>query len=241
MRPQNIWKKAETVVSQGLKVVSERASLLITSAEVQKDLGNQPARLSKLRQAVDADLASPVARYLLGRAYRDQNLPLKTLEVLDPIIKNDFKEVRSYVEYTRAMLATGESIKKAAATLVQCKLDGETEPAFIGLYGGLLYLDGKYDEALRLWENAKGLDLSDDERTRRQFAPHDHATGTRVRFTGQVVHQKPNYVLIQPDEGPVVISRTTCVDKTTLEKGLKIEFDLSFSAKGPLAKHIRLI
>lgn len=234
-------EKAETVVSQGLKVVSERASLLITSAEVQKDLGNQPARLSKLRQAVDADLASPVARYLLGRAYRDQNLPLKTLEVLDPIIKNDFKEVRSYVEYTRAMLATGESIKKAAATLVQCKLDGETEPAFIGLYGGLLYLDGKYAEALRLWENAKGLDLSDEERTRRQFVPRDHATGTRIRFAGQVVHQKPNYVLIQPDEGPVVISRTTSVDKTTLEKGHKIDFEVSFSAKGPLAEHIRLV
>ncbi|MHB8304199.1 MAG: P-loop NTPase [Acidobacteriaceae bacterium] len=234
-------EKAETIVSQGLKVVNERASLLITSAEVQKDIGNQPARLSKLRQAVDADLASPVARYLLGRAYRDQNLPLKTMEVLDPIIKNDFKQVRSYVEYTRAMLETGESIKKAAATLVQCKLDGETEPAFIGLYGGLLYLDGKYDDAVRLWDNAKELDLSDDERTRRQFVPRDHATGDRIRFMGQVVHQKPNYVLIQPDEGPVVISRITSVGKTGLEKGHKIEFDLSFSAKGALAEHIRLI
>jgi tetratricopeptide (TPR) repeat protein len=234
-------EKAETVVSQGLKVVSERSSLLITSAEVQKDLGNQPARLSKLRQAVDADLASPVARYLLGRAYRDQGLPLKTLEVLDPIIKSDFKEVRSYVEYTRAMLETGESVKKAAATLVQCKLDGETEPAFIGLYGGLLYFDGKYDIALGLWEGAKELDISDEERTRRQFVPRDHATGNRVRFTGQVVHQKPNYILIQPDEGPVVIGRHTTVGETLLEKGHKIEFDLSFSAKGPLAEHIRLI
>ncbi|WP_263385862.1 P-loop NTPase [Granulicella arctica] len=234
-------EKAEAVVSEGLKVVSERASLLITSAGVQKDLGNQPARLSKLRQAVDADHASPVARYLLGRAYRDQKLPLKTLEVLDPIIKSDFKQVRAYLEYTRAMLETGESIKKAAATLAQCKLDGETEPAFIGLYGGLLYLDGKYDGALKLWESGKELDLSDEERTRRQYAPRDHATGNRLKFTGHVVHRKPNYVLIQPEEGPVVLSRITHVGKTTLEKDQKIEFELSFSAKGALAEGLRLI
>jgi hypothetical protein len=75
------------------------------------------------------------------------------LSEFDPIIKNDFKEVRSYVEYTRAMLETGESVSKAAATLAQCKSDGELEPAFIGLYGGLLFLDKKYAEA-RHWEPA---------------------------------------------------------------------------------------
>lgn len=233
-------EKAETVVSEGLKVVSERASLLITSAEAQKDLGNEPERLSKLRQAVDADHASPVARYLLGRAYRDQNLPLKTLEVLDPIIKNDFKQVRAYVEYTRAMLETGEPINKAAATLAQCKLDGESEPAFIGLYSGLLYQDGKYDVAQRLWDGAKELDLSDDERTRRQYAPRDHATGERIRFAGHVVHRKPNYVLIQPGDGPVVLSRTTRVANTELDSGRSVQFALSFSAKGPLAEHVTL-
>lgn len=234
-------EKAESVVSQGLKVVSERASLLITSAGVQKDLGNQPERLSKLRQAVDADHASPVARYLLGRAYRDQNVPLKTIEVLDPIIKNDFKQVRSYLEYTRAMLETGESIKKAAATLGQCKLDGESEPAFIGLYGGLLYLDGKYDAALKLWEDAKNLDLAEEEKTRRQYVPRDYATGNKLRFSGHVVVRKPNYILIQPEDGPVVLSRTTRIGSSTLEKDGKVEYDLSFSVKGALAENLRVV
>ena len=49
---------------------------------------------------------------MLGRAYRDQGHPQKTMEVLDPIIKSDFKNVRAYVEYTRAMLEVGEPIKK---------------------------------------------------------------------------------------------------------------------------------
>ncbi len=56
-------EKAEGVISDGLTVVTERASLLIISADVQKELGNQPARLSKLRQAGASDSASSIARY----------------------------------------------------------------------------------------------------------------------------------------------------------------------------------
>jgi tetratricopeptide (TPR) repeat protein len=233
-------EKAEAVVFEGLKVVSERASLLITSADVQNDLGNQPARLSKLRQAVESDSASPVARYLLGRAYRDQGIPLKTIQVLDPIIKSDFKHVRAYIEYARAMLETGEPIKKACATLSVCRLDGETDSAFIGLYAGLLYLDGKYVEAQKLWDDARELDFSDEERIRRQFIPRDHGTGNKLRFFGVIVHTKPSFVIVQPDDGPSIISKVTAVGGKTLEKGQKVDFELSFSAKAPLAEHLRL-
>jgi tetratricopeptide (TPR) repeat protein len=233
-------EKAEAVVSEGLKVVSERASLLITSAEIQNDLGDQPARLSKLRQAVESDSASPVARYLLARAYRDQGIPLKTMQVLDPLIKNDFANVRAFVEYTRAMLDTGETIKKACATLSVCRLDGETDAAFIGLYGGLLYLDSKFVEAQKLWEDARELEFTDEERIRRQYIPRDYATGNKLRFSGVIIHKKPTFAIIQPDEGPTVISRTTAVDDKALEKGQKVDFELSFSAKGPLAENLRL-
>jgi len=233
-------EKAETVISQGLKVVSERASLLITSAEVQKDLGDQPARLSKLRQAVESDSASPIARYLLARAYRDQGVPLKTIEILDPIIKNDFTQVRAYVEYTRAMLESGETSRKAAATLSVCRMDGETDASFIGLYGGLLYIDGKYAEAQKLWDDAKELNFSDEERTRRQFVPRDHASRNKLRFVGDVVHIKPSYILIQPEEGPTIISKITAIGGKPLEKGQRVDYELSFSARAPLAEQLRL-
>lgn len=219
--------------------MSERTSLLITSAEVQKDLGDQPARLSKLRQAVASDSASPIARYLLARAYRDQGVPLKTIEVLDPTIKTDFTQVRSYVEYTRAMLETGESFKKAAATLSLCRTDGETDSSFIGLYGGLLFVDGKYAEAQILWDAAKELNFSDEERTRRQFVPHDHQTGAKLRFTGTVVHIKPTYVIVQPEDGPTVISKMTTIGSKPIQKGQQVTFELSFSAKAPLAERLK--
>jgi tetratricopeptide (TPR) repeat protein/cold shock CspA family protein len=235
-------EKAEAVVSQGLRVVTERTSLLITSAEIQKELGNQPARLIKLRQAVESDSASAVGRYLLARAYRDQGQPRKTMEVLERIIKTDFKQVRAYVEYTRAMLEIGEPIKKCAATLAQCRLDGESDSAFVGLYAGLLFMDGKYVEAKKLWDTAKEHTFSYEERIKRQFTPRDPTDfAKRVRLAGVIQHVRPGYVLIQPDEGPVVISKMTGVGGTPLSPGQKVTFELTFSAKGALAENLKII
>jgi tetratricopeptide (TPR) repeat protein/cold shock CspA family protein len=234
-------EKAEGVISDGLKVVSERASLLIISAEINREIGNQPARLSKLRQAVDSDSASVIGRYLLARAYREQKQPKKTIEVLEPVIKTDFKAVRSYIEYTRAMLEIGESFRKGAAVLSQCRLDGETDPAFIGLYGGLLHMDKRYDEAAKLWQRAKEQNFTYDERIKRQFEPRDPADQTkRLQFSGVILNTKPGYVVIQPDDGPTLISTTTMVGKTTLQNRRRVTFVLSFSAKGPLAEGVQL-
>jgi tetratricopeptide (TPR) repeat protein len=234
-------EKAEAAISNGLRVVTGRTSLLIISADIARELGNQPGRLSKLREAVQADSASVVGRYLLARAYREQKSPDKTIEVLDPVIKTDFKAVRSYVEYTRAMLETGELFRKCAATLSQCALDGESDPAFIGLYGGLLFVDGRYDEASKLWERAKEQTFTYDERVKRQFDARDPKDQMkRLRYSGVVLHAKPGYVLIQLDDGPTVISTTTMVGKTILQNRQRVTFNLSFSAKGPLAEGIQL-
>lgn len=234
-------EKTEAVVSKGLRVVSERTSLLIISSDIQKDLGNEPARLNKLRQAVDSNSASAIGRYLLGRAYRNQGQPRKTIEVLEPIIKTDFKDVRAYVEYTRAMLAIGEPVKKCAATLSQCRLDGESDPAFIGLYGGLLFTDGNYGEAKKLWDAAKEHNFSFDERTKRQYAPRDPADVTnRLRLAGVIQLVKPGYVLIQPDQGPVIISTTTLIGGTILQRAQKVTFEPTFSAKGAFAENLKM-
>lgn len=233
-------EKAEGVISDGLKVVTERTSLFIISAEISKEVGNQPARLARLRQAVEADSASAIARYLLARAYRQQGQPKKTLQVLEPTVKTDFRQVRSYVEYVRAMLETWEPFPKCAATLAQCKLDGESDPAFVGLYGGLLYLSGDYAEATSLWSRAKEQGFSYDERTKRQFDPRDPEDPSKRLRLSVVVHVKPGYVLIQPDSGPVIISTTTVVGVAALQRHQKLTFALSFSAKGPLAENLQL-
>lgn len=233
-------EKAESVVSKALKVVNERASLLIASAEIQKDFGNQPERISKLREAVDSDKASEIGRYLLGRAYRDQGYPEKTIEVLDPIIKSDFKNVRAYLEYTRAMLDIGEPIKKCAATLTQCRLDGERDAAFVGLLGGLFYMDGNFAEATKLWGAAKEHSFSFEERTKRQYTPRTPDSGKRMRFEASIEAVKPGYILIQPEQGPMILSTTTILNGASLKQKQRVSFELTFSAKGPLGENLKL-
>lgn len=234
-------EKAETVIDKGLRVVKDRSSLLVISAGISKDLGDQPERLSKLRQAVESNSASAAGRFMLGRAYRERGMPEKTISVLDPIIRTDFKDVRAYVEYTRAMLDLGEPVAKCAATLSQCRLDGDSDPAFVGLYAGLLYMDGKYVDANKIWEDAKEQSFSYDDRTKRQYTPYDSGEPRkRVRFSGSVQLRKPGNILLRPDEGTVVISRSTSVGKTVLQPRQRVTFELSFSAKSPLAENLSI-
>lgn len=188
-----------------------------------------------------AEVGEGDVAYLLARAYREQGQPRKTLEVLEPIIKTNFKQVRAYVEYTRAMLEVGESIKKCIATLSECRLDGESDPAFVGLYGGLLYVDGRYGDAKNLWDGAKEQNFPYEERIKRQYSPRDPADpNKRLRFTGVIQHSKPGFFLIQPTEGPTVVSTMTTVGPTVLRRGQKVTFELTFSAKGPFAEHLEI-
>jgi cold shock CspA family protein len=213
---------------------------MLGSAEIQKELGNQSERLSKLRQAVASDAASIVGRYVLATAYRDKGEPKLTMDVLDPVIKNDFTQVRSYLVYVRAMLHQVESPKKCAATLAQCKLDGGTNPAFVGLYGGLLYIDGSFEAAKKVWDDATEQNFTTEERNRRQYIPLD-VNGTRMRFRGTVMRVKPSFIFISPTDGFDVISFALAVDGVSLKKGDSVEFSLSFSARSSLAENVRLV
>jgi len=236
-------QKAEQVVANGLKVVRDRSSLLITSANINEELGNKPVQLEKLREAVASNSANAVGRYLLGRAYRDQGLPAKAIEALEPIVRNDFKNVRSYLEYVRAMIALGEPLQKCASTLVQCKLDGESDPAYVGLYASLLYMDGRHAEASVVWDAAKNQHFSFEESTRSRFRPMDPSDPKVVRtFEGVVKFTKQNFVVIQPASGgPTVMSPTTIVGGRLITKGMTLQFELSFSARNVIADRLQIV
>lgn len=233
-------EKSEKAVADGLKVASDKSRLLIISAKIQKELGNRPEWLSKLRQAVESNKGSEISRYLLGRAYREEKKPDKAMQVLEPVIRTDFGNVRAYVEYTRAMLDAGEPINKCIATLAQCRLDGELDAAYIGLFGGLLFLENRFADAKKLWDDAKEKNFSYEERKKRQFLPRDPTDRSKpLRLAGIVQIVKPGYLLIQPDSGPLVISTSTVVDGVPLKHAEQVNFEISFSAKGPLAETLK--
>jgi tetratricopeptide (TPR) repeat protein len=233
-------EKSEKVIAEGLKVVSDKSRLLIVSAKIQKELGNRPEWLSKLRQAVESSTGNEISRYLLGRAYREENKPDMAMQVLEPVIRNDFGNVRAYIEYTRAMLDAGESLNKCIATLAQCRLDGEFDAAYIGLFGGLLFLDNRFADAKKLWDDAKERNFSYLERKKKQFLPHDPADRSKpLRLSGSIQVIKQGWVLLQPESGPMVIATMTWVGGSPLKGGDKVDFDITFSAKGAFAENLR--
>lgn len=233
-------EKAEAVISDGLKIVRDRTSLLITSSEIQREVGNKPERLSKLRQAVESNSATVVGRYLLARAYHDDGDAKKAADTLEPIIKNDFTAVRSYIEYVRSMIDLGEPAKKCAATLSQCRLDGANDPAFIGLYGGLLYVSGNFEAAQKVWDEAKEQNFSYEERIKKQYEPRE-ADSSPMKFRGTVKAVKPSYLFIQPTDGFDIISSTMGEKGVPFKKGDRVEYNLTFSAKNPFAENLKLI
>ena len=56
---------------------------------------------------------------------------------------------------------------------------------------------------------------------------------------GVVLTIKPGHIIIQPDDGPTILSKMTIVGGLQLEKGQSVTFEPSFSAMGPLAENVR--
>jgi hypothetical protein len=234
--------RCEEVISEGLRSVREREALWVVSAGVQEWLGNQPSRIEKLKRAVAESKATVVPRYLLGRAYRQQGLPQLCIDVLDAVVKSRFTEVRSFIEYVRAMIDLGESYAKCAAVLSQCQVDGLNDPRFVGLYGGLLFLDGQISEAAKVFNESVRQGFSYEERYRTQYRPADPANPQApLRMSGTIATVKPGYVFIQTSKYPDFISRITRAGKVILQRGMQVEFEPTFSAKGAYAYRVRIV
>jgi hypothetical protein len=138
------------------------------------------------------------------------------------------------------MLDLGGAVKKCAATLSQCRLDGATDPEFIGLYAGLLYVSGNFEGAQKVWDEAKGQNFSYEERIKKQYEPRE-PEGSRMKFRDVVKAVKASYLFVQPTEGFDIISTTLVVNGVALKKSDKVEYALSFSARGPFAEHLQLV
>jgi len=232
--------KSEETISEGLRAVRERESLWLVSADVQRFLRNSPGRIAKLKKAIAENSVSVIPRYLLGREYRLEGQPEKCIEILDPVIKTKFGEFRSFVEYVRAMLELGEPYSKCAALLSQAKLDGVTDPAFVGLLGGLFVMDNKFAEAQKIFNESNRQGFTFEEKTKPQFRPRDPATKGALQLLGRITSVKPGFVFIQNDNYSDFFSRITRVGNTVLQRGMAVRFQPAFTARGAVADHVEL-
>ena len=228
--------KAESIIDDGLKKVTYRDKLWIESAKIQEYIGNHPGYIKNLERAIIEAPDSIVARYILGRAYRFEKDYKKAVEVLKPIIINHPDEYRSYVEYAFSLHYSGGSYDECIATLRLSTLYGYSDPRFIAVLGGLHFLNKEYTDSDRVFEESTKRDFTVTETNRIQFYPLDSTLNNFFKVKGKVTIVKAGHSYIDSDIFPKpIICPGSKYKGVLMQKGLEVEYQLVFTAKGPLA------
>ena len=234
--------KAEGMISEGLKKARKRDSLWIESANIQEWLGNEPSRIQALEQAVRTSPSSIIARYMLGRAHRKNAQPQKAIEVLESVIKDYHEEFRAVVEYALALLHSGKSYKEAIAVLRLSTLYGLSDPRFVATLGGMLFMDGQFTEAEKVFEEATKRNFTSTESHTVQFRPPDPSnTSNALQLQGKVAVVKAGYTIIESTGFPRFLCPGSKYDGTAMQQGMEISFEPAFTARGNIAERPRQI
>jgi hypothetical protein len=72
-----------------------------------------------------------------------------------------------------------------------------TDPAFVGLLGGLFFMDHKFAEAQKMFNESIRQGFTFEEKTKVQFRPRDPAAKEALHLFGRVTSVKPGFVFIQ--------------------------------------------
>ena len=224
--------KAEETVSEGLRNCREKDGLWIVSSEIEKWLGNDPSRLKSLETAVSASPGSIIARYLLGKAYRQCNRHKDALSVLKPNIKNYPEEFRSFAEYSLNLLGDGKSLKEVIAVLEIASGAGLGDARYIALLGGLMFLNGEYKRAEQVFSESIRRELSQTDLQQVSFRPINYQTGAPIQLTGKVIIRKPTYSILEVEGHPHYFCHASMYGKLVLKVGMRVSFEIGFSARG---------
>jgi len=234
--------KAEDSINNGLKNVRVRDGLWIESANIQKYLGNNPGHLRALERAVQETPGSIIARYLLGRVYRKECRFKNEADVLKPNILNHPDEYRSFVEYALALYNLGKPYKECIAILQQSTRYGYSDPRFIATLGGMLFMDGSFSEAEKVFEESIKRNFTASELNVIQFRPLDPVNlQSLYRIQGHVISVKAGYSWIESAGYPKAFLCPGSKYKGIMMRSrLKLTFEPAFNAKGSIANNPKL-
>ena len=193
--------RCEEVISEGLRSVNKRESLLLVSSNLEHILGDQPRRIELLNRALKENPASVICRYLLAREAYQRNDYDKVICLLRPTIENRFDEIRSFILFAKAISIKERNYAGAIAVLKQADPIAWSDPTFIATLGGMYSLSGNASEADNVFERAKKQRFPEEEARQIAFHPtnlddpqHD------VTTTGNVIVIKGGYLLIQSQQ-----------------------------------------
>jgi tetratricopeptide (TPR) repeat protein len=230
--------KAEAVIDEGLRVVKVRDGLWIESSKIQSMLGDQPLCLRALENAVRESPGSIIARYLLAKAYRTMKRPQEAVDVLDPVVKSHQDEYRPFIEYSLALVDLQKPYNEAIAVLRLSTLYGLSDPRFIATLGGMLFMNGEFTEADRVFGESLKREFPSAEMHSIEFRPPDPMDSKRLfRLNGKVVAVKAGFAFLECPGYPNFLCPGSKYGGLLMTKGLEVTFGVAFSAKGAVADH----
>jgi tetratricopeptide (TPR) repeat protein len=232
--------KCEQIISEGLRSINSRESLLLVSAQVQEFLGNDPERIYELERAVRADKEGNIARYVLGRVYLQRNEPQKTIEVIKPAVISEPDEYRACIVYALALLGTGESYSTAISTIRIGSLYGFRDPRYIAVLGGMLFMNSQFSDAQEVFAECARRNFSNVESNKVYFRPRGSDRVKPLRLKGRVAAVRPGYCFIENKDYPRFFCPASRLGKLMLQVGEEVTFTPVFSAKGAGADTIEV-
>ncbi len=233
--------KSEATISDGLRLVHVRDRLWITSSSIEEFLGNKPSSLDALRNAVETSPNSVIARYLLGRRYRQESRPKDAVEVLEQVIKSYHDEYRSFIEYALALIDLGRSYGEAIAVLRLSSRFGLGDPKYIATFGGMLFMNQQFTESDKVFAETQKRQFSVEELRSVQFRPKQASTSDPVRLRGIVKISKAGYSLIDSQGLRPVLCPASKYNGIVLRPSMEVIFELAFTAKGALADRLEVL
>jgi tetratricopeptide (TPR) repeat protein len=233
--------KAEEIINEGLKKVRDKASLWIESSRLQELLGENPESVLALENAVRSSPGSVISRYLLGRAYRKRGEYSKAVEVLTPVIKSYNDEFRVFVEYATCLVEMGRPYREAIAVLRLSGLYGLSDPRYIATFGGMLFLDGQFSEAEKVFSESIKQEFNSHDMTTVQFRPPQPGSiGKSLCLNGKVVAVKAGSSLIETADYPRISCPVSKYHGVIIKIGLTLKFEIAFTPRGPVAESLQL-
>jgi len=228
--------KAEEIIERGLKTIRNRERLWIESSNIQRFCGDQPGRIRALKQAVKDNPGGIYSRYVLARTFRSNGQYEEAIEVLSPIIQSYPDEYRSYVENALSMVYLRKPYSEIIAILSLSGTFGLSDPRFISTLGGLYFLNREFTESENIFAESIKREFNYHELTKVHFTPPaPNSLDNYILLKGKVITAKSGLVVIETTDYPNFICPRSKFNRIDMFLGLRLSFNIAFSAKSPIA------
>lgn len=227
--------KAEEIINEGMKKARDKEALWIESANIDDFIGDKTSKINSLEAAVKNAPGSIISRYLLAKAYNMNDQFDKGIPLLFDLVKDYPDEYRPAIEYSLALLKTGHPLESAIAVLELSTLYGYSDPRFVSILGGLLFLNKQFSKAEKVFFETTKREFSNARMI--LFDPSKMAN-VNSEFDATVKYVGDRYSYMFIPGFPDIICLSSKYNGILLQRGMRLRISLVFT---PLKGIVKII